>query len=478
MNNNIKIYPIILCGGVGSRLWPLSRKSYPKQFLNLFNDRSLLQEAALRVNNSDVFTSCVFLGNIDYKFLIKNQIDRINIKDYKLILEPYSKNTAPAAGIAALKLVESDSEAVMLIMPSDHYIGNNSAYLQAIKKAYCHALNGKIITFGIVPNSPHTGYGYMREGNPIAEDDNIFFVKEFVEKPDEEKAREYIASNKYSWNSGMFMVKAKTYLKELSKYRLDIYNACINTLRHSKVTDNEVILDAEKFLHCPAESIDYAVMESTNLGCVVKADMDWDDIGSWDNVWDINSKDESGNVCKGEVIIKECRDSYFFTQDKKLITAIGLKDIIIIQTGNATLVLPKSRAQDVKKLVSQIEAGNREIATHDTKVAKPWGSYEVYADKPDFKIKKIIISPGNKISLQSHSYRAEHWIVIKGMATVTRGKEKFDLQENESTFIRPKEVHRLENKQNTDLHIIEVQTGSYFGEDDIIRYDKLHHLKV
>ncbi|KIE04626.1 Mannose-1-phosphate guanylyltransferase [Candidatus Jidaibacter acanthamoeba] len=359
----------------------------------------------------------------------------------------------------------------MLIMPSDHYIGDNSAYLQAIEKAYCHALNGKIITFGIVPNYVHTGYGYIREGKQIAADDNIFSVKEFVEKPDEEKAREYIASNKYSWNSGMFMVKAKTYLKELSKYRLDIYNACINTLRYSKLIGNEVILDAESFVDCPAESIDYAVMENTKLGCVVKADMNWNDIGSWENVWDISSKDESGNVCEGEVNIKECRDSYFFTQDKKLITALGLKDIIIIQTGNATLVLPKSRTQEVKKLVSQIEADNREIVTHDTKVAKPWGSYEVYADKPNFKIKKIIITPGNKISLQSHDHRAEHWIVIKGIATVTRGKEKFDLKENESTFIRPKEVHRLENKQDMDLHIIEVQTGSYFGEDDIVRYD-------
>ncbi|MBA8666305.1 mannose-1-phosphate guanylyltransferase/mannose-6-phosphate isomerase [Holosporaceae bacterium 'Namur'] len=470
--NNIKIYPIILCGGVGTRLWPLSRTSYPKQFLNLFNDRSLLQEAALRVNNSEVFSSCIFLGNIDYKFLIKNQIDRINIKDYKLILEPYSKNTAPAVTLAALQLMESDPEAVMLIMPSDHYIGNNSAYLQAIKKAYCHALNGKIITFGVVPNCAHTGYGYIRRGKPVAEEnDNIFYIEKFIEKPSEDKVKEYITSGKYSWNSGMFMVKAKTYLKELSKYRLDIYNACINTLRHSKVIGNEVILDAESFVDCPAESIDYAVMENTKLGWVVKTDIDWSDIGSWENVWDINSKDESGNVCKGEAIIKECRDSYFFTQDKKLITALGLKDIIAIQTGNATLVLPKSRAQEVKKLVSQIGTDNRETVAYDTKVPKPWGSYEVYADKPNFKIKKIIITPGNKISLQSHDHRAEHWIVIKGIATVTRGKEKFDLKENESTFIPPKEVHRLENKQDMDLHIIEVQTGSYFGEDDIVRYD-------
>ncbi len=471
----MKIHPIILCGGTGTRLWPLSRKSNPKQFLTLFNNRSLLQETVLRINNDQLFSPPMIVTNTEYKFLVKDHLNQIGIEGYSLILEPYSKNTAPATAISALHLTTIDPEAVMLVLSSDHYIAKCSAFTEAIQSAYSCALEGKIITFGMAPTCPHTGYGYIRVGELISrEGNNKFEIKRFEEKPSVEKAKEYITSDEYCWNSGIFMMKAKVYLEELNKFRPDIYESCKNTLKNTMLGDKEIALDKGSFIACPADSIDYAIMERTTLGCVLKIDIGWNDIGSWDTVWDLSAKDEKNNVCMGDIIEKDCRNSYFYSENKNLVAAIGLQDVIIIQTRNATLALHKSFTQEVKNIVSQIEDNNREESIYGSKVPRPWGNYEVYADESHFKVKKIVITPGSKLSLQSHNHRAEHWIVVKGIATVTKGTKEFELQENESTFIRPKEIHRLENKQDSDLHIIEVQTGSYFGEDDIMRYDDIY----
>lgn len=471
----MQIHPVILCGGNGSRLWPLSRKSFPKQFLTLFDNHSLLQETVIRVNHSNIFSPPIIVTNIDYKHSVKSHLKQLGINNYSLMLEPFGKNTAPAAAMAALFLRNLNQDAVMLVVSSDHYITKKDEFIKTIQSGVNSALEGYIVTFGMTPTFPHTGYGYIYAQEQVSKENNMEFrVEQFVEKPTKENAIKYLTSGKYSWNSGIFMMKASIYLDELKKFRPDIYKFSVDTFKNSIQKNNEVALNKEIFANCPAESIDYAVMEKTTLGRVLKTDIGWSDVGSWDTVWEISTKDSNENTLIGNAIVEKCQGSYFYNEDKRLLATVGLNDTVVVQTSYATLVLHKSFAQDIKNIVSQLEKEDGKENDNGTKVFRPWGNYEVYADEPHFKVKRIVIAPGGKLSLQSHNYRAEHWIVVKGIARVTKGNEEFDLYENESTFIQPKEIHRLENKQTTDLYIIEVQTGSYFGEDDIIRYEDIY----
>jgi len=467
----MNIYPIILCGGTGSRLWPLSRKAHPKQFLKLINQHSLLQETILRINEIKNYKRLYVLTNDEHKFLIKQHLQEINVINPQLICEPLPKNTAPATALAAFDLVQNDPEAIMLLLPADHYITNKDRFLKLINLAANYADKDKIVTFGMHPTHPEIGYGYIEQGEIADAKNNIFKIKKFIEKPNIEKAKAYLEDGNYSWNSGIFIVKAKVYLEELKKYRPDIYSACLETLRNSTIKENEVLIDQAIFANCPSDSIDFAIMEHTDKGYVIKDDIGWTDIGSWDMVWSLNEKDKNGNVCIGDILSKDCENSYLFSQTRNLLAIVGVKDLIVIKTGNATLIMPKSRAQEVKSIVNVIEGQNREEAKIDTLVSRPWGKYEVYADEPKFKVKRIIVKPGQKLSLQSHKHRSEHWVVVQGIATVTKGDQVFELNSNQSTYINAEELHRLENKHQEELHIIEVQTGIYFGEDDIVRYD-------
>jgi mannose-1-phosphate guanylyltransferase/mannose-6-phosphate isomerase len=394
--------------------------------------------------------------------------------NYTIITEPIAKSTAPAAAIAALHLIEHNPDALLLILSSDHHIKNNTAFIKMIEIALPYALNGKIVTFGMNPTHAETGYGYILQGEVLEEEKHIYNIKQFVEKPNKEKANQYLTSGLYSWNSGMFMVKAKTYLEELKKYQPDIYEACKQTVKSSSLNSNELILDVETFKNCPLDSIDYAIMEKTHEGCMVKAEIGWNDVGSWDNLWALTEKDNDGNVNIGDITALDCEDSYFLASKNNVIAAVGLKDIIAVQNGNATLIVPKDRVQEVKEIANMIASSAHEESLLNIKMYRPWGCYQVYANEPHFKIKKIVIKPNSKISLQSHNHRAEHWIVIKGIATITKGDEVFELHPNESTFISPKQIHRLENRQNEDLYIIEVQTGTSFDESDIIRYEDIY----
>ncbi|ETO19594.1 Mannose-1-phosphate guanylyltransferase/mannose-6-phosphate isomerase, partial [Reticulomyxa filosa] len=428
-------------------------------------------ETILRINEINNFKNLYVLTNAEHKFLIKQHLHEINLTNPNLICEPLSRNTAPAAALAAFDLIKKDPEAIMLLLPADHYIANKDQFLKLINLASEYAFQDKIVTFGMHPTSPEIGYGYIEQGEMTDSENNIYKIKQFVEKPNLEKAKSYIANGNYSWNSGIFIVKAKIYLEELKKYRPDIFSVCFETLNNSSINDNEIVINPEFFANSPNDSIDYAIMEHTDKGYVIRDYIGWTDIGSWDMVWSLNEKDKENNVCIGDIISKDCENSYIFSQTQSLLAVVGIRDLIVIKTGNATLIMPKSRAQDVKNLVNYIEDQKREEVNIDTLVPRPWGKYEVYADDPQFKVKRIIVKPGQKLSLQSHKHRSEHWVVVQGIATVTVENKVFKLKSNQSTYINAEELHRLENKHHEELHIIEVQTGTYFGEDDIVRYD-------
>lgn len=453
---------------------PLSRKSHPKQFLKLFGQHSLLQATAERVQDKATFSDITLVCAEAHSLITKDHLEEIGIDNYSIITEPVAKNTAPAAAIAALKLVEKDPDAIMLILSADHDIRNNANFVAAINAATIHANNGKIVTFGMLPTAPETGYGYIKQGKILDQQHQVYEIENFVEKPNKETAKSYLEAGDYSWNGGIFLMKAHIYLDELKRYRPEIYQSCIKTLEKSATTENFTKLSKEEFSKCPSDSIDYAIMENTKLGTIITVDIGWTDIGSWDMVWELNPKDKNGNVTNGEVLLQDCKNSYFFSQDSSLVTAYGIENLIVVKTGNATLIVPKDKAQDVKKIINEMMAKSRPELEHDNKVSRPWGSYEVYADAPHFKVKQIIVKPGAKLSLQSHNHRAEHWVVVKGVATVTKGDKVFELHANQSTYINKQELHRLENKSEHDVHIIEIQTCDYFGEDDIIRYDDVY----
>lgn len=468
------IHPVILSGGSGTRLWPLSRAALPKQLLPLVSERSMLQETVLRLAGlSEAATPMVVCGN-DHRFLVAEQMLEIGVEHPALMLEPVGRNTAPAVAVAALALQEQDPGAVMLVLPADHLIADAEAFHRAIVRAVKAAEAGLLVTFGVKPDAPETGYGYIRRGEALAGLDDTFRVGAFVEKPERATAEKYLQSGDYSWNSGMFVFKAVRYLQELQQYRPDILDAARAAWHGRKADLDFCRLGVEAFQACPSESIDYAVMEKTPDAAVIPIDIGWNDIGSWSALWQTaNERDAMGNSVRGDVMLEQVSNSYV-RAESRMVAAIGVKDVVIVETPDAVLVAHKDRAQDVKKVVERLQAGERGEHISHTRVFRPWGWFEQRDQGARFQVKRIMLKPGAKISLQSHKHRSEHWVVVNGTAKVTRGEDIITLHENQSTYIPAGMVHRLENPTSQPLHIVEIQSGEYLGEDDIVRLEDLY----
>ena len=458
--------PVIMAGGSGSRLWPLSRSLYPKQFLPLTSDYSMLQETVLRLDGIES-EKPLLICNDDHRFLAAEQMRQIDQLD-SIILEPCGRNTAPAIALAALQLQKrgKDKE-LMLVLAADHVFKDVAAFQKAVLEATTPAQEGQLVTFGIVPKSPETGYGYIKRGE---EHENGFAVEKFVEKPQLETAEAYLATGEYYWNSGMFLFRVDSYLKELQKFSPEILEACQKALNQSKDDMNFIRLDQESFQACPSDSIDFAVMEKTSMATVIPLDAGWNDVGSWSSLWEVNDKDEQGNAIKGDVITHDSQDCYIFSRDK-LVTTIGLTDTVVVETKDAVLVANKDSVQDVKTIVDKIKQAKRSEHKIHREAYRPWGKYDSIDRGDSYQVKHITVSPGEKLSLQMHHHRAEHWIIVSGTAKVTKGEETLLLSENQSTFIPLGTVHALENPGVIPLEMIEVQSGSYLGEDDIIRFE-------
>ena len=465
-----KICPVILSGGSGTRLWPMSRESYPKQLLPLVSDRSLLQETAARTSNSGHYTPPIVVCNSEHRFVVAQQLQCIGQAPKAILLEPVGRNTAPAAAVAAITLARDDQNALILLLPSDHSIADTLAFQSAVATAAEAAINGALVTFGIKPSGPETSYGYVHRGAPVKGRAGCFTVAEFIEKPDLATATGFLARGGYDWNSGMFLFKANTYLEELERLEPDIITHCRDAIDNGE-TDLDFIRLAEKpFSQCASKSIDYAVMEHTDKAAVVPADMGWNDVGSWTALWDDGAKDGSGNVLVGDVLALDSARSYLRSEGP-LIAALGVDDLVVVATSDAILIAPKHRTQDVRTMVDVLKTRGRAEATTHPRVHRPWGYYQTVDEGDRFQVKRITVNTGASLSLQMHHHRAEHWIVVNGAASVRRGNEEFILNENESTYIPPNTLHRLENPGRVPLDLIEVQSGGYLGEDDIVRYE-------
>ncbi len=464
----MKLVPVILCGGSGSRLWPLSRAMFPKQLLPLTSKRSLLQETAIRVNRLHPSPAApLIVCNEAHRFLVTAQMEEIGIEP-ELIMEPDGRNTAPAAAVAALMQEAASAEpSLLLVLPADHAIQDPAAMVEAVGHAIPAAEQGRLVTFGIVPTVPETGYGYIRA---VAGDLPVRDVDRFVEKPDFETARRYVQSGEYFWNSGMFLFSANAYLEELNAHVPEIVTACKAAITTSVRSGHSVALGADAFLACPPDSIDYAVMENTDKASVVPLDAGWSDVGSWAALHELNEQDSEGNTLLGDVVALDCRDS-FIRSESRLVTAVGLEGCVVIETKDAVLVAPSDRAQDVKKIVDELVASGREETRLGREVFRPWGSYDSLENAEGFQVKRLTVLPGAILSLQLHHRRAEHWVVVAGVARITLDDQVFDLQVNEHTFIPLGAKHRIENPGAELLHIIEVQVGDYLGEDDIVRFE-------
>jgi len=462
------IVPVILSGGSGTRLWPLSRELHPKQLLPLVNEDTMLQGTLRRLENIDDLSAPMIICNDSHRFMVGEQLRAMNVEPAAILLEPVGRNTAPAVAIAAIQAISGGEDPVLLILPSDHVIENREAFQRAVNLAATYAETGKLITFGIVPTCPETGYGYIRKGEALA--DGIYQVERFVEKPDLATAENYLQTGEYVWNSGMFMFRASHYLEELDKFAPGMKEAC-QKAHSSVIKDLDFIrLDKDIFAGCPGDSIDYAVMEKTSDAVVIPLDAGWSDVGTWSALWEISEQDDKGNVVTGDVIMHEGHNNYVHASDR-MVAIVGVKDHVIVETSDAVLVAHKDAVQDVKAIVEKLTEEEREERVVHRKVYRPWGSYESVDGEDYFQVKRIIVNPGSSISLQLHNHRAEHWIVVKGSACVTRGEDVFELNENESTFIPLGVKHRLENITDVPLEIVEVQSGDYLGEDDIVRFE-------
>ncbi len=464
------IHPVILSGGSGTRLWPLSREHYPKQLLALAGERTMLQQTALRLDGLPGVESPVLVCNEEHRFLVAEQLREIGKTPTHIILEPVGRNTAPALTLAALALAKRDPQAVMLVMPADHIIPDVKAFQSAVTAALRAADEGYLATFGIVPTKPETGYGYIRQGQALAGHGSARRVAAFVEKPDTGTAAEYLASGEYFWNSGMFVLRADVWLEELARNRPDILRACEAAYTQGRQDGEFYRVESESFRACPGDSIDYAVMEKTDRAAVVPLDAGWSDIGAWSAIWDTETRDDQGNVIQGDVLTHNTSNALLISKHR-LVTAVGLRDVIVVETPDAVLVAHKDSAQDVKEIVNRLKQDKRSEHLMHRRVYRPWGSYEGIDAGERFQVKRLIINPGAAISLQLHHHRAEHWVVVKGAAKVTRGEEIVLLGENQSTYIPVGMKHRLENPGNIPLEIIEVQSGGYLGEDDIVRFE-------
>ncbi|MGY8883815.1 MAG: mannose-1-phosphate guanylyltransferase/mannose-6-phosphate isomerase [Pseudomonadales bacterium] len=457
--------PVIMAGGSGTRLWPLSRAAHPKQFLRLHGEDTMLQATVKRLSGLDIQSS-ITICNEEHRFFVAEQLREID-KLGSIILEPVGRNTAPAIALAALTVKD---DPLLLVLAADHVIQDEAAFNAAVVRAIPLAEAGKLVTFGIVPSEPDTGYGYIKRGNDFGEG---FTVDEFAEKPSLEVAQGYISSGEYYWNSGMFLFRASSYIEELNKFRPDILEQCKASVMDVKADLDFLRINKETFESCPAESIDYAVMEKTSQAVVVSMDAGWSDIGSWSSLWDISEKDGDGNSTHGDVILHNTHNSYVKT-DERLVAAIGVNDLVIVSTKDALMVAHKDSVQDVKIITANLKARSRREWELNHEVFRPWGKYDSIDSGDRYQVKRITVKPGAKLSVQMHHHRSEHWVVVSGTARVTNGESTFLLAENESTYIQAGIVHALENPGKVDLELIEVQTGLYLGEDDIVRFEDIY----
>lgn len=458
--------PVILSGGSGTRLWPLSRGQYPKQFLPLVTHHTMLQETVLRLAGLSELKAPIAVCNENHRFMMAEQLWEIGVKPAAIVLEPVGKNTAPAVAVAAL--TAGSDEDVLLVLPADHVIADKEAFQLAVAQARRLAEQGLLVTFGIVPTQPETGYGYIKRAK--SKHGEAYHVSAFVEKPNLATATEYLQSGHYLWNSGMFAFTAGSFIRELEKFNPLMLAICRQALNAAKVDMDFIRLDKDIFAHCPADSIDYAVMEKTDKAVVIPLDAGWNDVGSWSALWDVTQKDAHGNALSGDVLTVDSHNS-FIHAEHKLVAAIGIHDLVIVETDDAVMVAPKDRVQEVKDIVEQLKKLKRNEAESHRKVYRPWGHYQLIDDGERHQTKRLVVKPGGKLSVQKHHHRAEHWVVVKGTALVTKGDETLLLSENESTYIPLGIVHRLENPGVIPLEIVEVQSGSYLGEDDIVRFD-------
>jgi mannose-1-phosphate guanylyltransferase/mannose-6-phosphate isomerase len=464
------IYPIVLSGGSGTRLWPMSRTLFPKQLLTLLGRDSLLQQTVRRVADHDRFAAPLLVANEEHRFIIAEQLREIAVVPRALVLEPVGRNTAPAVCVAALALSETDPDAVMLVMASDHVITDVAAFLLAVDRAAGAARRGALVCLGVTPDRPETGYGYIHQGAAPDGIGGVYAVDEFIEKPDEAHAEKYLSSGEYFWNSSIFVLPVKLYLEELERLKPEIVDACRQAFAQAQRDADFIRLGKEAFSACPSDSIDYAVMEKTQHAVVVPVSMGWSDVGCWDALWEMGVKDRHGNSIEGNVVAEDTRNCYL-RSEAGLLAAVGVEDMVVVGTADAVMVAPRNRTQEVKKLVGRLVSERRDEAEAPPTVHRPWGSFTSLHNGHRVQVKHIVVKPGGKLSLQMHHHRAEHWVVVQGTAKIRRGETEMMLSEDQSTYIPIGTAHRLENPGKIPLHLIEVQSGSYLGEDDIVRLE-------
>lgn len=465
------ILPVIMSGGSGSRLWPLSRKQHPKQFLSLIGENTMLQETVLRLRGLETLAPSI-ICNKGHRFIVAEQLNEIDALGGDILLEPQGRNTAPAVALAAIKAIEKGSDPLLLVLAADHVISDVDAFHRAIEQAQKCADAGRLVTFGIVPDKPETGYGYIRSGKKIKSSECLF-VEEFVEKPNLKTATSYVESGEYFWNSGMFLFKASTYIQELEKHQPEILSACKTAIQNAKNDSEFIRVDAESFLACPDDSIDYAIMERTEHAAMIPLDAGWSDVGSWSSIWDVKSKDENQNVTRGDVKSIDTSNCLIDARDK-LVSTIGVDNLVVVETSDAVLIADQSRVQDVKKIVEQLNREQRQESVQHRTVYRPWGHINLLQRGERYKSKQVTIKPHARLSLQMHYHRAEHWIVVSGTAKVCCDDKESLITENQSTYIPIGAVHSIENPGSIPLVMIEVQTGSYIAKDDIVRLEDLY----
>jgi mannose-1-phosphate guanylyltransferase/mannose-6-phosphate isomerase len=469
--DNPPILPVILCGGSGSRLWPLSRKSFPKQYLSINSKRNktLLQKTQERIMSLKNIKEPVIICNEEHRFIVAEQMREIEVKPNKILLEPFGRNTCPAITLAALKAVENNNDPIILILSSDHHINNNQKFIDSIEVGIKYAIKDRLVTFGVIPDYPATGYGYIKSEQPIKKGViEGFNIEEFIEKPNEKKAKKLLSDSRYSWNSGIFLFKASTLLKEIKRISPILLETCKKSINKELLDLDFQRVNKEVFKSVPNISFDVAIMEKTNLGTVIPLDSGWSDIGNWNSVWKVSKKDKDSNFTRGNIFLKESKNCYVESENK-LIYGLGLSNLIIVQSNDATLIINQNDSEKVKGIVKELTKMNIPEGENHKKIYRPWGNYISIAEDPKWQIKLIVVHPGHSLSLQKHNHRSEHWVVVNGTAKVEIDEEVLILSENESSYIPIGSVHRLSNPGQNPLKLVEVQSGSYLGEDDIIR---------